>query len=243
MSGGTGYHNRGSVIGGKIHDLIFSLNSSTYDETSPKIGFWIEHALTEQSINAADLVERLSSIPWNGCSSTVARFLKEFRDAPHSSQQARSFVDKLCSHILRWFAAGSAENLTTSSIDQHRTYEVAVGGGNGFLRLASFVGSLVGQGLFGHELVRRHLVKPLIAHHYTDRDDAERSVRAIAIYYLLAAAGNTLVQGLLDPSDVQACFKALDTKISLEGLSSCGPDATRINVRCSLCPNLTPPTY
>lgn len=40
---------------------------------------------------------------------SVARFPKEFRDAPNHSEQAKTFVDELCPHVLRWFAAVSAE--------------------------------------------------------------------------------------------------------------------------------------
>ena len=82
--------------------------------------------------------------------------------------------------------------------------------------------------MFGHEFVRRHLIKPLTTLHYTDRDDIERSFRAVAIYQLFVAAGNTLLQGLLEAKDIQACYDALDAKISLQGVVM--PDATKLNV-------------
>ena len=82
--------------------------------------------------------------------------------------------------------------------------------------------------MFSHEFVRRHLIKPLTTLHYTDRDDIERSFRAAAIYQLFVAAGNTLLQGLLEAKDIQACYDALGAKISLQGVVM--PDATKLNV-------------
>ena len=183
-----GYHHRGTVIGARIYNLLYSLVSSTYDEVSPKVEYWIEYALTEQSVNVDDLVEQLSCMAWDsgGSDADIARFLKEFHDAPHRSEQARSSVDKLCEHVLRWFAAASAEVLKSwNSYDNGR---VARYGGEGFIRAASFVGYLIEWGLLSHELVRRHLVKPLIAPYYTDLDVTDRYFRAMAIYNLFIAA-------------------------------------------------------
>ena len=103
MSGVADYHHRGTIIGAKIYDLLHSLGPSTYDEISPKIEYWIEYALTEQSVDANDLVERLSSVAWDygGSGAVVARFLKEFRDHltvlskpnPSSTSCALAFFD------------------------------------------------------------------------------------------------------------------------------------------------------
>ena len=232
---GGGYHRRGSAIGAKIYTLLSSLTQSTYNEISPKIEFWIEYALSEQSIRADDLVQHLSYLPWNcyGSGPVVARFLREFREAPHRSKKVRSFVDKLCSRVLRWFAAASAEGLSaTISVDQYG-YErpgVAVGGGEGFIRAASFVGSLIEGNLLSQELVRQNLAKPLIFHHYTDPyDDVEKSIMAKAIYELFVAARDTLLQGFLDPEDVQACFEALNTNVPWQEVAE--PDKRRVAVR------------
>jgi len=50
----------------------------------------------------------------------------------------------------------------------------------------------------------------------------------MVIYRLFVVAKDTLLQGLLEPEDVQACFKALDAKISLKGVA--GPDEEKLNV-------------
>jgi len=233
MSTEPGYHNRQQPILSKIDSLLRSLDPSTYSEVAPKVEFWIEYALAEHSTTIDELVEKVSSVAWYCVSHpSVMRFLKEFRDAPHRSKQAKSFVDELCPHVLRWFAAASAENL---SVNPHNYSWVPMGGGAGFVRAASFVGYLIEWGLLSPDLVRRHLVKPLIAHHYRDGDDAQRSVRAMAIYQLFATARGSLLQGLLELEDVQACFKILDTtKITLDGIA--GPDAAKLSVRFSIIP-------
>jgi len=223
-----GYHYRGIAIAAKICGLLRALKLSTYDEISPKIEYWIEHALTEQFIDPNDLVERLSPLAWddNGSetNAAVARFLKDFHDAPHRSEQSRSFVDGLCSRVLWWFTAASAEDLLGYSDDRRRLNRVTPSGGEGFVRAASFLGYLIDQGLLAHELVRRHLVKPLISHHYTDQGNVQnKSFRTMAIYQLLVTAGNTLLQGLLGPEDVQACFETLG--------SGAGFDAEKLQVR------------
>ena len=86
-------------------------------------------------------------------------------------------------------------------------WRVVVGGGHGFISATSFVGYLIEWGLLSDELVRRHLVKPLIAHRNEDREDVQRSVRAMAIYQLFAAARNSLLQGLHDGN--RDCLKRL----------------------------------
>ena len=232
MSARNGYHNRNSFLPSKIYELFCFLKPSTYTEVAPKIEFWIEYALAEHSTTVNDLVQEVSLVAWSvhhDSFPSVARFLKEFRDAPNHSEQAKTFVDELCPHVLRWFAAASAENLSVDG-GSVSSYKIAVNGGQGFIRAASCVGYLVEWGLLSNELVQRHLVKPLVAHQYYEggRDDVQRSIRAMAIFHLLAAARNSLLQGLLDPEDVQACFKTLDAKIALNEIA--GPDSTKLNV-------------
>jgi hypothetical protein len=113
----------------------------------------------------------------------------------------KSFVNKLFLHILQWFAIAATEGLSASQDNS----TVTSGGREGFARVASFVGHLIKCGLLSHDLMRRHLIKPLIAHH------SYNYYRANTIYQLFAAAGKTLLQGLLEPGDVQACFEILDT--------------------------------
>ena len=233
MSRRRGYDNRQAVIVPKIYSLFHSLDPSTYDEVAPKVEYWIEYAFAEHSTTVEDLLGEVAVVAWvsHNSHASVARFLKEFQDAPHRSEKAKSFVDRLCFHVLRWFAAASAESLSIPRPGDWDTDKVAIGGGGGFIHAASFVGHLIEWDLLSHELVRRHLVKPLIAHLYTDKDDVPKSVRAMAIYRLFVVARNTLLQGLLEPEDVKVCFKALETKISLQGVV--GPDAATLNVRCS----------
>jgi len=161
MSGITDYHHREVVIGAKIRSLLSSIGPSTYDKISPKIEYWIEYAFTDQSVTTEDLVEQVSSVAWdhNSPGEVIAQFLKEFRDAPHRSEQARSFVNELCSRVLRWFAAASAEDIPFRALAPPvvETREAI-----SFRKAASFVGHLIKYGMLGHELVRRHLVKPLI---------------------------------------------------------------------------------
>ena len=198
---------------------------------SPKIEYWIEYALTEQSVNVDDLVEQLSSMAWDSGSSDadIARFLKEFHDAPHRSEQARSFVDELCLHLLRWFAVASADDLDR---DWH-TGLVSRSGGCGFTRAASFVGHLIECGLLGRELVGKHLSKPLTSHYYNNNDDGvvKQVIRADAIFELFTIAGNTLLQGFLAPEDVQVCFERLEARTSLGGITKPDAWAARLNVR------------
>ena len=143
-----------------------------------------QYALTEHSITIDELMREVSSMAWSGHVShpSVARFPKEFRGAPHRSEQTRS-VDELCPQVLRWFVAAEAENLSVRLGGGGYSYglKVAMGGGEGFIRATSFVEYLIERGLLSSDLVRRHLVKPLIAHHYEDQDDVQRSVRAIAL--------------------------------------------------------------
>ena len=200
-----GFHNRGHHISLKIRSLLTSLpqEQSEFDKAAQNIEFWIEYILREQFMTVDELVEGVSYAAWDSCSSSanVARFFKEFRNTPHRSERARSLVDKLCEHILRWFAIAAAEdfhigNFGTIAVDN---------GGRGLMHAASIVGHLIECGMLGHDLVRRHLIKPLIAHHVD-------IFRASAIYHLFLAAGNTLLCGLLEPEDVKICFEALNAQ-------------------------------
>jgi len=227
MVKGASFHNRQPCIALKIRSLLTSLteNPSENEKITPKLEYWIEYVLSERFATVDELVEGVSTVMWelsDPCARSVARFLKEFRDAPGRSGQAGSFVDKLCERILRWFAIASVENL---GMDNSPGLIVSHGGCS-FIRVASFVGYLIEWGLLGHKLVKRHLVKPLTAHHYTSNGlCGPEYVRVTAIYQLLIAAGNTLLRGLLEPEDVQACFEALDTS-KIPGL-----DAEKLQVR------------
>jgi hypothetical protein len=210
----SGPHGHGNLISSKIRSLLISLTNkpSEYDKIAPKIGYWIEYVLLEDFTTIDELVEGVSCVAWQegGSYATVARFFREFQDAPHRYEQARTFVTQLCSYVLRWFAIASVEPLT---MGRHKT-EIADGGGTGFARAASFVGHLIDHGLLSHELARRHLIKPLINHY--NEDVYQRSnwepARANAIYQLFIAAGNTLLQGILEAEDVQVCFEILDVQ-------------------------------
>ena len=233
MSNGTGYHNCKAALASNIRDLLRDLEPSTYDEIAPMIEYWVEYGLTEKFTTIVDLVERVSPVAWDthGSPSDISRFLKEFRDAPHRSEQARSFIDELCLHILRWFAVASTDKFGA----EWRDGLVSKGGGPGFIRAASFVGHLIECGLLGRELVRRHLPKPLTTHRYNNNGDAmNQAIRANAIYNLFTIAGNTLLQGLLEPEDVLACFKKMAARIPLGEISGVDTiDAGRFTVRCN----------
>jgi len=228
MSEEPGYHNRQLALATTIRGMLCDLGPSTYNEIAPNIAYWIEYGITGEFATTDDLVERVSPVAWGryGSDSDISRFLKEFRDAPHRSEQARSFVDKLCRFILRWFAIGSVENVQADC----RWSNVSPDGSYGFIHAASFVGHLIDCGLLGHDLVRQNLVKPLISHHYYNDNGPGKAVRANAIYRLFIAAGNTLLQGVLEPEDVQVCFETVDSQITLERIQ--GLDAARLNVRC-----------
>ena len=215
----AGLHNRRPHITSKIRSLIKSLieEPSEYDKIAPNIEYWIEYVLCERFVTVDELVEDISYMAWEQGESfaSVGRFLKEFLDAPHRSEQARSFVVKLCEHVLRWFAIAAVEDSYTT------VYTIASGGGPGLVRAASFVGYLVEWGLLSHKLVQRHLVKPLTAHH--DKSNH----RANAICQLFLAAGSTLLRGLLEPEDVQVCFDTLDAG------NVAGLNAAKLKVRCA----------
>ena len=205
--------NRQLVLGQNICNLLCDLNPSTHDEITPKIEFWIDYVLDEQYATTTDLADRILPIVWDarGSQSDISRFLKEFRDAPHRSELARTFVDELCFAVLRWFPVASSENVWSN----WREALVSKSGGPGFIHAVSFVGHLIQCGLLNHKLVRRHIFKPLTAHYYNESNFRKQAVRAHAIYELFASAGDTLLQGLLEPEEVQDCFKKLEIRVSI----------------------------
>ena len=110
---------------------------------------------------------------------------------------------------------------------------VARNGGRGFIEAASFVGHLIECDLLDHELVRLHLIKPLTTHHYPRPGGPEETVRINAICRLFVTAGSALVQGLLEPEDVRACFNTLEIQLSAHGKTA-GLSRTKLEV-CMLC--------
>ena len=227
----SGYHNREDVLAANIRRLLTSLRPLTYDKVASKTEYWIQYVITERFTTPKDLAERVSSVAWDfeDDNSDIPRFLKEFRDAPHRSEQMRSFVDELCLHTLRWFAVASADSFGTFAP------AVAIGGGKGFVRAASFVGHLIECGLLGRDLVRRHL-KPLTTHCCDNRQgdsvDQPLCIKASAIHQLFAIAGETLLQGILEPEDVQDCFEMLERRAAFGAVDGIDlPDAVKLNVR------------
>jgi len=231
MSNEPGYRDRQVVLASNICNLLYDLSPSTYDEVAPKIEYWIEFVLNEQFTTTNDLAERVSAVAWEGRGSypDISRFLKEFRDAPHRSEQARSFVDGLCLYVLQWFAVASVEDLWTN----WSTATVSKCGGPGFIRSASFVGNLIECGLLGREPVRQYIFEPLKNHYYNKDNYRKQSTKAHAIYQLFTAAGHTLLQGLLEPEEVQDCLSKLDIRVSFGDIGGMDTlDTTRLNVRC-----------
>ena len=235
MTTQPGFHNRRPHIASKIRSLLISLTKepSEYDRITPKIEFWIEYVLRERFTTVDELVEDVSYVAWDqggSCVSGIGRFLREFYDAPHRSEQARSFVDKLCEYVLRWFAIAGAE-------DSYKCNDASItsGGGHGFIRAALFVGYLIEWDLLSRELVRQHLIKPLIAHNEYDY------CRPNAIYQLFLAAGNALLRGLLEPEDVQVCLEKLNTQMSLGRIVGLDPGKLQVRHTAVLQPhhNLT----
>ena len=230
------YQNRGTGVSAKIYSLLSCLNTETYQEIVPKLEYWIEFAFSQQFTTAAKLAEHVSTMAWvvHISPTSLARFLKEFRDSPRRSAHARSFVNELCTQAFWWFTAASAEDLPMSWSYRH---QVANGGGGGFMEAASFVGHLIECDLLNHKLVRQHLIKPLTIHYYPSPGTIQELVRSAAIFRLFVAAGNTLVQGLLEPDDARACFDVLETKLS-------NPDeiarlsTTKLEVQCIIHPDI-----
>lgn len=191
------YHGCKKYICQKIRSLLLSLNchSPKYREVASKVEYWIEYALHEHFITVGELVEGVSYVAWDdgGDPVNVGQFLREFRDAPRRSEQAKSFVVQLCRRILRWFAVAQAQ-------DTSRIRTPLLRNDPGFLRAASLVGHLIEQGLLSHELVRRHLVKPLINHDYSYHDNLNSrnaaESRTLAIDRLFTA-GNSLLRDIV----------------------------------------------
>ena len=227
------YHNRGISISKKISYLFSALDSQTYDEVAPVIESWIEVGLTQDLTTEGDLIEQvLDTVAWTGsrnCShSSFTRFLKEFRDSPHRSAQAKSFVDGICTRRFRWFLAASADDLSVNWSNS----VTARNGGNGFIEEASVVGHLIEYQLLDHELVRLHLIKGL-THHYPYPLGQAKTVRAAAIYRLFAVAGKTLLRGLLEPEDVRVCFEMLETQLS-SSIGTNGLSTANLQVWCTI---------
>jgi hypothetical protein len=210
------YDNRSASVSGHIYRLFSYLDTPSYEEVAPKIKYWIEVALTQQLTTIDKLVECVSDIAWTGDRSpaSFARLLKELRDSPRRSAQARSFVDDFCTRVFRWFVVASTE-----SLDMSKGYNgnVTRGGGYGFVGVVSFIGHLVERCLLDRDLVRLHLIKPLTAHYYLNPGTSAETVRVNAICQLFVVAGSTLVQGVLEPEDVRVCFEMLGTQSSRSG--------------------------
>jgi len=235
MFSGPGFHNRKNPILSKIRSLLISLthvdpSKDAYDRITKKIEYWIEYVLRERLMAVDELVEGVSYVAWEdgGSFANVGRFLKDFRDVPHCSEQARfDFVNRLCSYVLRWFAVASVEH--HSNAKQWHGYIIASRGAMGFIRAASFVGHLIECGLLSHELVREHLVKPLTDHYCGNTEDIKGySVRGNAIYQLFIAAGNTLFQGVFEAEDAWVCFETLEVQSKARNIM--GYDAARVKV-------------
>lgn len=215
MTLGPGNHDHQEHICSKIRSLLIDLTNepSNYDQIAQKVEYWIEYVLRQCFATVDELVVGVSSVAREsgGSYASVGRFLKEFHDAPHRSEQARTFVTQLCPFVLRSFAISSVEDLWFISYSRGSISNN--GPAPGFIRAASFVGYLIEWSLLSRELIRQHLVKPLISHHQKyDNELSPDIVRATAIYQLFAAAGNSLLCGLLGTEDVQVCFEILDSR-------------------------------
>lgn len=215
MSSIPGYHNHKGSIFSKIHSLLILLTNqpSKYDELTQKIEYRIEYVLHEQFATFDELVSGVSDVVWRdgGSFVSVGWFFRGFHDAPHCSEQARTFVAQLCTYVLRWFAIASVEDFWAHVASQNCS--IPSGGAPSFIRTGSLVGSFIEWGLLSHKLVWRHLIKPLTNHHNVYNDNCSpEAVWANAIYQLFTTAGNTLLQGLLEPADIQVCFGIFDTQ-------------------------------
>lgn len=135
------------------------------------------HPFAERSVAFNKLVKQSRA--------SVAHLLKEFRDAPHRSEQAKSFVDELRPYVLRRFVVASAEDL---SMD---------------------------PGIYSSGLRLEGMAS------YT-----RRRLLDISLNGAFATARNSLLQGLLEPEDIQVCFETSDTKISLNEIV--GLDAAKL---------------
>jgi len=209
------YQDRGIDASRKIYSLFSCLDTQTYGEVALEIEYWIDLVLIQQLTTVDKLVEDVSALAWTTycCPASFSRFLKEFRDSPRRSTQAKSFVNEFCAQVFRWFTAASVEDLAMAW--QEGT--VANGGGYGFVNAASFIGHLIDCDLLDHDLVRLHLIRSLTIHRYPHLVTPAETVRTNAIYRLFVVAGSTLLQGLLKPEDVQICFETLGRQSSRLG--------------------------
>lgn len=240
MAVNPGYHHHKTVLASNITGLLCSLGPSTYDEVAPKIEYWIEHVITERFTKADDLAERLSPLAWNffheNCRSAIPRFLKEFHDAPNRSEGAKSFVDEFCFRVLRWFTVALADSFGMQS---YYSGSIPLTGAGGFICAASFVGHLIERDLLSRELVRQYL-RTLAPGYNSNQwngvcNGVDPVARASAIYQLFTTAGNALLQGLLEPEDVQACFDVLNTHShGIVGPGSVKIVSPKLDVRCGL---------
>ena len=230
MSNQTDRENRQAVLTANICNLLYDLGPSTYDEIRPKVEFWIDYVLEERFMTTSELADRLTSVAWDSRSSQsdISRFLKEFRDGLHRSELVRTFIGEFSTAILRWFSVASSEDLWVNWTEAL----VSKSGGVGFMRAASFVGHLIECGLLDHSLVQRHVLKPLTAHYYNESNFRKQAVRAHAIYGLFTTAGNTLLQGLLKPEEVEECFDKLKIRVSIGDIGGMDKfDEEKLNVQ------------
>jgi hypothetical protein len=235
------YSGRGMAVSGRIYLLLSCLDTQTYDEVAPKIGYWFELALTQQLTTVDELVEYVSDVAWtiHHSPESFARFLQEFRDSSRRSAQARSFVDGLCTRVFQWFIAASAEDL---KMDDARNRVAKKDEGRCFAESASVVGHLIKRSLLDHKLVRPYLVKSLTMHYYPHIETPAETVRANAICRLFAVAGSTLVQGVLEPEDVRVCFEILGARWSGPSGIEESP-AAKLEVQCAAHPGVSHRTY
>ena len=93
------------------------------------------------------------------------------------------------------------------------------------------MGHLIRCGLLSRQLVRRYIIKPPTCHYYYGENFEYQEIGANAIYNLFTAAGNTLLQGFLEPEDIQVCFERLKTRIRLGQINGVGEwDAANLDV-------------
>jgi hypothetical protein len=86
------------------------------------------------------------------------------------------------------------------------------------------------MGLTQSSALQHHLTKPLTSHLDGDvHEESPGATRAKAVYKLLTAAGDTVLQGLLGLDDVQDCFNMLDARPH----EKMGFDSAKVKVRCN----------
>ena len=167
MSESHCYHNRKKHVCMQICSLLISLTTHPleYDDISLKIEYWIKYVLHKEFLTVEELVEGVLYVVWNTNSWSfvgIGKFLKEFYDAPHYSEQARTFVAQMYFHVLRWFVIVSVEDVSHNNLGSGW---LTSGERLGFICAASFVRYLIKWELLSHEPVQRHLIKPLTNHY------------------------------------------------------------------------------